>query len=75
MMVTVSAVIPLTDPLAVPIVATPMLLLLHTPPALASVITVVDPTHTAAAPLMFAGSGSILIAFVADAAPQPFTCV
>jgi len=46
--------IPMPDPV---IVATPLLLLSHVPPAVASVRFVVDPTQAFVLPVMFAGIG------------------
>ncbi len=51
------AVSPLTTPVEEPMVATDMLLLLQLPPVVASDNVVVLPTHTAAVPVMPAGSG------------------
>ena len=48
----------MVDP--VPIVAISVLLLLHTPPAIASLKLVVDPTHTLVAPDIAVGTGLIV---------------
>ena len=48
----VPATAPLTMP-DVPIVATVVLLLLHTPPVVASLNVVVEPAHTVAVPVIF----------------------
>jgi len=53
-MVVVPADTPLTAP-PVPTVATVVLLLLHVPPAVASVNEVILPAHTARVPVMGAG--------------------
>ena len=50
-MVEVPATAPLTMP-DVPMVATVVLLLLHTPPDVASLNVVVEPTHTVAVPVI-----------------------
>jgi len=53
----VPAVTPVTTPLLVPMVATVVLLLLHEPPAVASLSVVVRPEQTLAVPVMEAGNG------------------
>ena len=55
-MVAVPAATPFTTPV-VPMVATPVLLLLHTPPAVVLLKVVVDPWHTDATPVIAAGNG------------------
>ena len=55
-MVNVPAATPVTTPVVL-IVATEVLLLLHVPPAVASVKLVVNPIHTDAVPVMVAGKG------------------
>jgi hypothetical protein len=59
------AATPVTIPLLVPIVARVTLLLVHVPPAVASVSVVVKPTHTLAVPLIDAGSGLTVTTAVA----------
>ncbi len=68
-MVAVPAAIPVTTP-AVTVALE--LLLLHAPPAAASVRAVVAPVHTADAPLIepASGAGLTVMAFVATAVPQ-----
>ena len=61
---TVPADAPVTSPVALLTVATEVLLLLHVPPVVASVNVVVEPTHTADAPLIAAGSGLTVIVVV-----------
>lgn len=70
--VAVPAAIPMISPMDVPEVATNGLLLLHTPPGVASVSVVVAPTHSPAAPLMgaIAGSGFTVSVRVIKAVPQ-----
>ena len=55
---------PVTVPLVLPTVATPVLLLLHTPPP-ASVSDVNEPAHTAAVPLIAEGDVFTDMLFVA----------
>jgi hypothetical protein len=57
---------PLTMPVALPIVATPMLLLLHAPPLVASVSVVAEPTHTPVAPDTDAGDAITDVTAVAE---------
>jgi hypothetical protein len=54
--VSIPAVIPLTTPVAEPIVAF-VLLTLHTPPPVASLRVAVPPGHTDSVPVIHAGSG------------------
>ena len=56
-MVTTPSVMPVAVPVEDPIVATALLLLLHTPPLVASVNVVVKPTHTLVVPPMAEGFG------------------
>src|SRR6478735_8337928 len=71
-MMLVPAVTPLTTPL-LSIVATDSLLLLHTPPAVASVSVVVNPAHTLVVPLIAATTGIALTVTVVVLVPtQPF---
>ena len=56
-MVTTPSVMPVTVPAEDPIVATAVLLLLHTPPLVAFVRVVVNPTHTFVVPPIAAGFG------------------
>jgi len=56
-MVTTPSVMPVTVPVEDPIVATPVLLLLHTPPLVELVNVVVKPTHTLVVPPIAAGFG------------------
>lgn len=63
-MVTVPGVIPVTTP-PVPTLATAPLLLLHTPPAVASVSVMLDPAVTDVAPTMSAGVKFIVAVEVA----------
>jgi hypothetical protein len=53
-----------TIPLVLPIVATPVLPLLHTPPPDPSVIVIVDPEHTTVGPPITPGASVTLIIFV-----------
>ncbi len=48
---------PVTVPVEEPIEATPVLLLLHTPPLVALVNVVIKPTHTFVVPPIAAGFG------------------
>src|SRR3954464_13489101 len=70
-MVTVPAPAPATTP-EVPTVATAGLLLLHTPPPVASARAVVEPTQTTRVPVMGAGlgMGSTVTSTVVAALPQ-----
>jgi len=54
---------PVTIPLADPIVATAVGMLLHVPPPLISASSIVDPTHTVEKPLMGDGSGLTVTVF------------
>ena len=56
-MVTTPSVMPVTVPVEDPIVATAVLLLLHTPPLVALVNVVVKPMHTFVVPPIAAGFG------------------
>lgn len=56
-MVAVPAVIPLTMPVALPTVAMAAAPLVHTPPGVPVVRTVILPMHNIAVPLMGSGSG------------------
>ena len=56
-MVTTPEVTPVTIPDVEPMVATPVLLLVHVPPEVASVNVVVKPTHTFVVPPIAAGFG------------------
>lgn len=50
--------VPLATPVTTPVVlteATPLLLVLHVPPAVASASVTVDPVHTLAVPVIAAG--------------------
>ena len=75
-MVVVPAARPLTTP-EVFTVATRVLVLLHTPPVVASVNVVDKPAITVAVPLIVpaAGEGLTVITWVATAVPQPFVTV
>lgn len=57
----VPAIIPFTTPLEEPIVAMDILLLLHTPPFVVSIMPVVRPEHTVAVPEIRAGKGLMVI--------------
>ena len=48
---------PVTTPVDEPIVAMPVLPLVHVPPLVASLMLVVKPAHTVAVPVMDEGSG------------------
>ena len=52
------AVTPETNPLPDPMVATEVVLLVHAPPASASVSAVVEPAHTVGTPVIVEGRGS-----------------
>ena len=67
---------PFTTP-EVPTVATAVLVLLHTPPEVASVNVVDEPAFTVAVPVIVpaTGNGLIVIVEVAAAVPQPFVTV
>src|SRR5437763_776971 len=56
-MTAVPASTPVTTPLDDPIVATAVVLLIHVPPAIASVKLVVDPVQTSSEPAIAAGNG------------------
>ena len=56
-MVITPEVTPVTMPDVAPMVATPVLLLVHVPPEVASVNVVVKPTHTFVVPPIAAGFG------------------
>ena len=62
--------LPETIPLAGPIVATELLLLLQVPPVTASLNVVVNPVHTFSDPIIVPGAGVIVITLV-SAVPQP----
>jgi hypothetical protein len=70
-MVAVPAVIPVTTPVE-DTEATVVLVLLHTPPAAASLSVVVDPAQTVVTPVMLPafGTGLTVIGLTATAVPQ-----
>ena len=63
-MVAVPAVPPVTTPV-VEFTVADVELLLHVPPAVASVSVIVAPTHTAVGPVMAVGAGVIVMVLVA----------
>jgi hypothetical protein len=69
--VDVPGVSPLTMPVAVPIIATADVLLLHMPPVMASVSGRLPPTHSVAGAPMMAGGSALTV--TALAAEQPVT--
>ena len=64
MIIVVPAATPVTIAFSDPTVAAALLLLLHTPPAIASLSVVVKPAHTVAVPVTDAGSASIVTVVV-----------
>ena len=71
-MVAVPAVMPVTSPVDDPTVATEVLLLLHTPPLVASLSAVVNPTQTAAVPVIGTGVGlTVTVVPTAQLTPVP----
>ena len=67
-MVVVPAVAPVITPVAEPMVAVPVVLLLHVPPVVASVSAIVEPEHTlkpADGPRMLVGTGFTVTVVVA----------
>jgi hypothetical protein len=72
-MVALPAATPLTIPVAEPIVAIEVLLLLQVPPEVALFNVVVLPVHTVAVPVMVPADGVLLTVTtaVAVAVPQP----
>ena len=56
---------PVTIPLLIPTVATDVLLLVHVPPAVGSLIDMVAPTQTAVGPVIVPGSGFTVTVIVA----------
>ena len=69
-MVALTGATPETIPEALPTVATSVLLLLHVPPAVASVSETVEPAHTASGPEIRAGNGFTVIGRV-EVQPAP----
>ena len=67
-----------TPPIVPPLtVATPVLVLLHTPPVATSLNTIVEPAHTVAVPVIVPATGRRLTVttWVAATVPQPFVTV
>ena len=68
---------PVTTPVLASTVATPVLLDVHTPPVVALLNAVVEPTHTSVVPLIAAttGNGVTFMVVTALAEEQPFALV
>ena len=60
---------PVKRPVAEPIVATPVALLVHTPPAVALVSVALAPKHNTIVPVIAAGLGLIVTALVTKQDP------
>jgi hypothetical protein len=67
--VLVPAEIPVIRPFVVPVVATPLLELLHVPPPVAVSVTT-DASHSSAVPVIAGACGFTVITIVAVATPQ-----
>ncbi len=70
-MVVVPEATPIAVPVENPIVATEGVLLVHTPPVVASVSVVVKPTHTEVVPAIAAGLGLMVTTTLPCGPQQP----